>query len=165
MPNSADHILFPHFLSDASEYEKCRQFWADLWDDIAIPGKAEHNWRTDWVSTGGPNIRDGNPIFSAVSTQEAKGIRVIQDAPHPDSPEFTFWQDTVGGEITDPEAVDELVIACVLNRRTADRTKALMACWIRGSIVVESRKPAGDLSYFSDHVISAFEPMRAVRVA
>ena len=65
-------------------------------------------------------ILDGNPIFSAYSPTTRRGIRVIQHLPTTDEIGISYWLDTLGDPLTDPENIRELVIAahCRMPRGT-----------------------------------------------
>lgn len=73
---------------------------------------------------------DGNPIFSAWSPRERKGIRVIQYAPTSGGLEFDHWLDTFGGRLGDPDTVRTLTIACALSEEAAQRALELMNAWV-----------------------------------
>lgn len=123
--------LCSRFLADEAEYARAEAFWAKLWDEI--PSNARHNgqWRPGWFETR--SIKDGNPIFTAISERERKAIRVIQYEPTCHEAEIDFWLDTFGGDATESQAIRELVIACALSTETAETARKLMASWISGS--------------------------------
>ncbi|MFI5072657.1 MAG: hypothetical protein ACHP8A_17390 [Terriglobales bacterium] len=126
--------LYPHFLNDDAEYALAEAFWESLWNDIPEETHRQGNWHSKWFVPQLP--RDGNPIFTAVSDVLNKGIRVIQYPPSSDVPELDFWMDVFGGAAIDPDAIDELVIACSLSMEAAARAQDLMAAWMGGAIEI-----------------------------
>lgn len=125
--------LFPRFLSDESEYARAEAFWAQqVWAKIPEGDRMLGGWRPNWFPPQPP--KDGNPIFSAVSETQHKGVRVIQYEPAADALEFDFWLDSFGGEPTAPGAIRELVIACALSMESARKARDLMSTWVSGEI-------------------------------
>ena len=121
--------LFPRFLEDEAEYAQAEAFWSRLWADVREVDRFQGAWRCGWFQP--QPSKDGNPIFTAVSEAQRKGIRVIQYEPTCQDSEFDFWFDTFGGEATDPQAIRELVIACALSNETAQVARKLMS-WVSG---------------------------------
>lgn len=104
--------LHAEFLATPAAYAGAEDYWRGIWEQ-ASEGALTSGWRTGWLSTGSPEIRDGNPIFSAVSAQLKRAVRVIQHPPSADSrPHVAFWIDTIGGHAHSPGAVTELVVSC-----------------------------------------------------
>jgi hypothetical protein len=104
--------------------------WAGQCDD----------WKSPWVNTtfaDGSRCRDGNPIFSAVSSERRLGVRVIQQEFSDDPRELSFWTDTFGNG--DSHAVRELVVSCVLTQVTLNNVFDLLSQWIT-SEEVETRQ-------------------------
>ncbi len=131
--------LFPNFLTDESEYLQAEAFWANVWERTPALERRLCNWRSGWFKSQPP--RDANPIFTAVSEVQKKGVRVIQYEPSSDGIELDFWMDSFGGPATDPHAIRELVIACALSKETAQISLNLMSAWIVGEIEIAS--PSG----------------------
>lgn len=124
--------LFPHFLEDAEQYEFSERYWRDLWDRLAPVHREQFLWKSPWMGTGSPDIKDGNPIFSAFSPTLRRGIRVIQEEPIGSELDIRAWLDTFGGDITDPDRIHELVISCALSDAAASIARRLMELWISG---------------------------------
>jgi hypothetical protein len=124
--------LFPHFLNDDSEYAQAQAYWEQIWKDTSAADRTYAAWRSGWFNLSGPN--DGNPIFTAVSELERKGIRAIQYAPSSNELELDFWLDTFGGAPTDPDAIQELVIVCSLSVESAIYARNLISAWLVGPI-------------------------------
>jgi len=125
--------VFPHFLTDASEYLAAEAYWISLWKSISEFDRRRFGWRQPWFDFS-DSLRDGNPIFTAYSESELKAIRIIQFAPTLSVPELDWWLDTFGGGSTDPVAVRELVIACALSTESAIMASRLMQSWVVGEI-------------------------------
>lgn len=123
--------LFPHFLEDAEQYELSERYWRDLWHRIAPAHREQFQWKSPWLGTGSPNIKDGNPIFSAYSPMLRRGIRVIQEDPIGSEPNIQAWLDTFG-DAADPDRIDELAISCTLSDASASLARRLMEPWICG---------------------------------
>ena len=122
--------LFPRFLTDESEYAKAEAFWTALWERIAPDERRQRGWSAEWFRPQPP--KDGNPIFTAVSELRRKAIRVIQYEPTSDGLEIDFWLDTFGGDLTDPDAIVELVISCALSVETAQKAYKFITSWVIG---------------------------------
>ncbi len=122
--------MYPKFLEDRSEYRAAEEHWNALWSSIKPAGQADEAWLTPWLGTGSPEIRDGNPIFSAWSPRLKRGVRVIQHEPTSDEVEFSVWFDTFGGDAADPESIHELVIACALSSASSCFARELIHQWV-----------------------------------
>jgi hypothetical protein len=124
--------LFPEFLERAEEYQKAQDYWNALWNRLPRLDREAGGWRSGWF---GPNPQnDGNPIFTAISEQERKAIRIIQFEPRPEDtgPEVDYWLDTFGGDLANPRAIRELVICCSLSTSSSDYVLKLMNAWLVG---------------------------------
>jgi hypothetical protein len=127
-----EEILFPDFLDSRGRYRAAEAFWESMWAEIVRP-YPQHRWAHPWVGTGGPDILDGNPIFSAISPPLRRGVRVIQSGPGGPDAAYAEWHDRTEPGDDGPDAIEELVIACELSRRTADRARASLTAWAAGS--------------------------------
>jgi hypothetical protein len=123
--------LFPNFLNDPSEYHQAETLWRERWDELVRRVGQEGLWVTPWLTTtfaNGTPFADGNPIFSAVAPNRRLGVRIIQVEPSEEPRDFSVWTDAFAeGQ---PEAIKELVIACVLTPQTLDESLVLMERWI-----------------------------------
>lgn len=131
--------LFPRFLEDDSEYVRASNHWKHLWHRIPKDVRLAYRWQHPWLEEEPPGIRDGNPIFTAVTPEFRKAIRIIQ-APttyDPHSVDFFAWIDTFGGDFDDPAAIIELVISCVLTTVTSTHAFGLMEAWVLSAASVE----------------------------
>ena len=123
--------LFPHFLSDPREYGQAESVWQQRWQDLLRRVGQEGLWQTPWLNTyfaNGTPCRDGNPIFSAVCPSRRLAVRVIQFDPADDAKEIHVWKDTFAEGSS--EAIEELVISCVLTEQTLPEVVELMRQWI-----------------------------------
>lgn len=123
--------LYPHFLSDPLEYGQAESLWQQRWQELLRRVGQEGQWQMPWLNTNfdnGTPCRDGNPIFSALSPARRLAVRVIQLEPADDAKEFHVWNDTFAEG--SPEAVEELVISCVLTQETLTEAEELMRQWI-----------------------------------
>jgi hypothetical protein len=127
--------LFSNFLEDEMVYKEAERFWIDLWEQIDPETRARHGWQQPWFGPLPPTISEGNPIFSAVSLRERRGIRIIQAAPMENGLEFVAYPDTFGGSIFDPEAINELVISCALSEEAARLASSKMIAWVEGRAI------------------------------
>src|SRR3954447_17361765 len=150
--------LFPQFLVDPGQYELSERFWQDLWSQIDPFQRERFQWAFPWIGTGSPDIKDGNPIFSAFSPVLGPGIRVIQEEPTGSGLDIRVWLDTFGGDITDPDRIQEMVISCTLSDAAAYVARPLMASWVRGQSLSFKHDEAGRLLP-SDSV----RPVRTIR--
>ena len=137
--------IFENFLDDALEYNQSEEFWKDLWQDVVRSARHDADWQTPWLGTGSPLIKDGNPIFSAYSPILRRGIRVVQQEPVQPGLDFQVWLDTFGGPCTDPESINELVVACVLSDVAAYHARSSMAIWVAGDPLSFGRDGGGRL--------------------
>ena len=120
--------------------------WVALWESIDPAIRAAGDWKQPWFDNP---LHDGNPIFTAWSPTQRRGIRVIQY--EDDSigqlsrfdPTRTFGYTTYldwFGDPSDPEqapeggAIRELVIACVLSDNSLRNALADMTRWIAKSM-------------------------------
>jgi hypothetical protein len=124
--------LFSSFLEDESVYFEAERFWVDLWEQIDAKTRDRHGWKQPWFQPLPPSIGEGNPIFSAVSLLERRGIRIIQSVPVEQGLEFVAYPDTFGGPISDPNAINELVISCALSDEAARVALSKMVDWVEG---------------------------------
>src|ERR1043165_437284 len=136
----------PKFLEDPNEYALAERLWQRRWSELVGYTPEGRSWQSSWLTTtfaDGTPIRDGNPIFSALSADRRLGIRVIQLEPSSE-PEFSFWIDKfAAGE---PEEASELVITCVLSDEALLKTLDLFRQWIRfGEIRLEGYSRFEDL--------------------
>jgi hypothetical protein len=135
--------LFPDFLEDERVYLEAERFWIDLWEKIDTKTRVRHGWKQPWFQPLTPSISEGNPIFSAVSLQERRGIRIIQSVPVEKVLEFLAYPDTFGGSIFDPNAINELVISCALSDEAARLALSKMVDWVEGKAVSFDVEDAG----------------------
>lgn len=123
--------LFPRFLDDPREYEQAEALWASAWAELVARAGQQGQWQSPWLSTqfaDGTPFHDGNPIFSAVSPTQRRGVRVIQHEPSQAAEDLSSWTDTfAAGEA---EAIEEPVVSCALTRQTLSDALALMERWI-----------------------------------
>jgi hypothetical protein len=127
--------MFERFLEDEVEYRASQDYWNQLWLRAVPDEKVRSGWVCPWISTGSPEILDGNPIFSAYSPLLRRGLRIIQHEPTSGQLEIQAWPDFVGGSSLDPEAIRELVISCALNEAAASLAISLIRPWVEGKSV------------------------------
>lgn len=125
------HIL-PNFLQDYQVYAQAERYWIDLWDQIEPFTRTHRGWLQPWFQPLPPALSEGNPIFSAVSPELRRGIRILQSEPTEQGVEFFAYSDTFGGTILDPDTIHELVISCALSDVAAFFTLSLMRPWVAG---------------------------------
>src|SRR6266851_4103413 len=121
--------LYERFLADAAEYESAQARWRQLWDKLIATEKLEAEWKVPWFASEfvhGTPMRDGNPIFSAVSPTLRRGVRILQHEPTTDQLELDYWLDTFGSD----EPIYELVISCALSDQAEQRAADLIRSWI-----------------------------------
>jgi hypothetical protein len=122
--------LFPGFLRDEQAYRNAELYWIEVWQ--AIDSEIRKPWSQPWFQPLPPSIGEGNPIFSAVSLELRRGIRIIQFAPTEKGLEFVAYPDTFGGSISDPNSIRELVISCALSDVAVRVALSLMHPWAQG---------------------------------
>ena len=136
-------LMFSDFLTNSDVYKQAQSYWEQVWNDLPEFDRQAHGWRTNWFASRAPF--DGNPIFTALSDTEQKGIRIIQYLPTQPTPEIDFWLDTFGGPITNPRAVRELVISCSLSLETENVARKLMGAWVNGNVIETTWTESGQL--------------------
>ncbi len=134
--------IYSNFLEDVQEYKASVRHWEELWRQVGKCELEKYQWTYPWISTGSPDILDGNPIFSAFSPVLLRGIRIIQHEPTSSKLEIQAWPDYVGGDIADPASIRELAISCALSSETARIALDLMRPWVAGSSVALSSETA-----------------------
>ena len=117
--------LYSNFLSDPREYELSEKFWQDLWKDLVKTADLKE-WKSPWL---GAPLRDGNPIFSALSHSRGRAVHVIQHAPTSEHMELVWWLDKFGEE-REERIIDQLVISCALSREAATQAQKLIRSWV-----------------------------------
>ena len=115
------------FLTNPQQYRHAEQFWLGLWNEIVQEAGVSNLWQTPWLGTP---LRDGNPIFSAVSPSLRRGVSIIQHASTASEMELAAWLDKFG-ELGVDEVIDELVISCALSEEAAEQAQRLLAEWVR----------------------------------
>jgi hypothetical protein len=136
--------LFPTFLESREEYAQAVQHWVDLWNQMNV--RERDSWRHPWMGNDWENhdvFMDGNPIFTAHTPVFQKGTRIIQYPPTCSHIEFNCWLDTFGGPLTDPDAIQELVISCALSEEASLLAFQLMEAWIVGGVTFRREEPLG----------------------
>jgi hypothetical protein len=123
-----DEPLFADFQRDRNVYLQAIQFWRNLWDTVQPESMVE--WQTPWFAVAPADLQDGNPIFTAVSRSTRRGLRVIQLDLNEEQPPLQFWTSWFGGR-TNPDAVEELVIACKLTGAIVPLLKAIIQGWVQ----------------------------------
>jgi hypothetical protein len=124
--------LVRNFLNDRSEYALAIEHWNGLWSKIDPVATAIYRWRYPWLTVPIPDLQDGNPIFTAVSDDCRKAVRVIQMPPDatPRSSDLSVWIDTFGMDATDSDGTVELVLACVLSDTSSAIAFQFMNDWV-----------------------------------
>ena len=59
------------------EYEASVRFWINLWDRVDQFSRKSFGWSYPWIGTGSLWIKDGNPIFSAISPGLLREVRQV----------------------------------------------------------------------------------------
>jgi len=147
--------LYPKFLEDAHEYVAAERLWQSRWSDLLRYTPEGHSWKSPWLATAfadGTPMRDGNPIFSAVSPNERLGVRVIQLEPASNDRGFSFWVDKFAKD--QPEELSELVITYVMTDENLLKALDLIRQWIRfgeirlkGDAGFEELRPEGSARF------------------
>ena len=117
------------FLADAAAYESAQARWRQLWETLVAAEKLEAEWKVPWFVpefVNGTPMRDGNPIFTAVSPTLRRGVRIIQHEPTTDQLELDYWLDTFRSD----ETISELVISCALSDQAEQQASHLIRAWI-----------------------------------
>jgi hypothetical protein len=122
------HYRFPKFTEDSRVSAEMEQYWQDLWERVIQLAPDGWRWTTPWMKN--PQA-DGNPIFTAVCPDLHRGVRIIQEqVPGLGESDCDFWTDYFG-EISDPEAIRELVIACCPSRENEQKVEKMLRRWVQ----------------------------------
>jgi hypothetical protein len=128
-------LLYPSFLSDRREYQQAEAYWHRVWALVLGRAGQADEWQSPWLANSyadGTLCRTGNPIFTAVHPGRRLGVRVIQEPEgEPGDIDLDWWVDYVG-EKAEPDAIRELVIACVLSDQTEAVVSPLLYEWVTG---------------------------------
>lgn len=122
--------LHANFLESPRTYEQARCFWRSIWEDAQSQHGLE--WQVPWLSEPPAALQDGNPIFTAWSPQLRRAVRVIQRTPISGIPDLSYWLDVFGGELHEPDAVEELVVSCAPAVELVPELSAVLSDWISG---------------------------------
>jgi len=115
---------------DAS-YDDDRRAWADAWQAALISCGLEEAWRAPWLDE---SWRDGNPIFSAVSGEDRRAIRILRST---ETEAADFWQRTFG---SGDDALQELVLSVPSGQGLARDpwVSSLLRAWVlRGEAIAQ----------------------------
>jgi len=132
--NMVKHI-YASFLRDTTEYALSERHWNELWHGVEPHGRMVYGWQSPWFQPLPPALGEGNPIFSAVSQELRRGIRIIQHEPTGPVLEIQVWTDYFGGRYCDPDSIEEIVISCALSDSASRVALSLMEPWIRGEAI------------------------------
>lgn len=132
---TSNDYMYPDFLDSPSSYQKAEQYWKDLWIKINPLQRHIDKWVEPWMYTNSESIKDGNPIFSAVSRKLHRGVRIIQFPSEDNCEDLYYWFDTFGGGLKDAESIHELVIACILSNKTSEIVVELVKSWMTNGIL------------------------------
>jgi hypothetical protein len=123
--------LYADFLKNKQEYRRAERFWEALWEELVNAAGVAEKWQHPWL---GADLQDGDPMFSAVSPMQGRGVHIIQHAPTSDQLELVYWVDKFGEEGID-DVIYQLVISCALSREAAAQASALLWSWVtRGKV-------------------------------
>jgi hypothetical protein len=114
------------FLKNPQRYSHAQDYWSKLWERLVLDAGAAGQWRQPWL---GAPPRNGDPIFSAVSPAQGRGVRVIQHEPTSHQLEIVWWTEQFGEEGID-EVVSQLVISCALSAEAAKLAYDLLLSWV-----------------------------------
>jgi hypothetical protein len=127
--------LFSDFLENPETYAEAERYWIAVWEKVLGNATLDHDWQMPWMENP---LRDGNPIFTALSTFHHRGVRIIQEAPgDPDDIDLDWWLDYVG-EKDSADVIHELVIACCPSRQNEVEVQRLLTAWVEKGEVTSS---------------------------
>ncbi len=116
-------------LADPVQYDSLQQQWEHRWGRLVERTGQWFDWQTPWIDAtlgNGTKLRDGNPVFSAVSHGRRRAVRIIQDDYA--AREVNYWFDVFAqGE---PEELDELVITCPLYQESIIEACDMIEEWL-----------------------------------
>lgn len=138
--------LYEKFLENQDDYEKSQEHWKKLWDEVISLSSKRSSWRTPWMGTGGDHIKDGNPIFCAISQQLRRAVRIIQLEPCEPGLDFQVWLNETEDDPWDPENSQEMVIACVLSDVAGVYARTFLEAWVNGSALLLMETSTGALT-------------------
>ncbi|MBE9914102.1 hypothetical protein G8C92_08650 [Paenibacillus donghaensis] len=114
-----------YFESDEA-YEAAEQYWKNLFFSLMHEGDT-YDWVTPYYNNqlaDGTRMRDGNPIFSAVSRSSGRSIRIVieSDLEYAD---LTYWVDQKNGK-------NELVVVCGWTLPQLSKAEEVLGSWLGG---------------------------------
>jgi hypothetical protein len=112
----------PNFLKDSKVCSQAEEYWIKLWNEISHKAISD-DWIYPWFQPLPPHISQGNPIFSAFSSNSNRGIRILQFEPTKNELEFFHYYDNFG-------AVNELVISCAASDEAEKMCVLVISFWI-----------------------------------
>jgi hypothetical protein len=141
--------LFTNFLKSPQEYKELAAFWHDrVWEQI--PSALRGDWKAPWFAKREPALQDGNPIFTAWSETELRGLQIIQVAPDEGAvSDLNLWLDWFG-DARDPAAVKKLVVTCVLTTSNLRQIRSLIEQWVIDGCVTERADDVDVTTVWSD---------------
>jgi hypothetical protein len=138
--------LCSDFLSDPNVYAQAETYWQNRWNELVNFADQEGQWQTPWLRAAfadGTPFRDGDPIFSAISTLVDRAVRVIQYATESDGVELDCWVEWFGPDAAN-RRVQVLVISCSLSVESAAQACDAISSWmVEGAVGGRLSRPAG----------------------
>lgn len=134
--------LYENFKKDKRIYNLNQGYWKRKFKLIIEEKFSQDNILFKNIDERGNKVYDANPIFTFISYDRRKAIRIIQDdSTSIDSIEIdnyliSAWTDNItlyNNEFlnNNETVINELVIALFLTRETVDKTIELIAKWLR----------------------------------
>ena len=114
---------YTDFLENRQEYHESEKFWMRLFEEIFMECPEWKQWkkRLNFTLNDGTVIRDGNPIFSAISPSRNKYFRIVQLDPRRAERDFLSWI-----KFNNDGHMVELTIQCAISDATVKAVKEVL---------------------------------------
>ncbi len=136
---------YKNFLQELKLYNECEKIWGDLFKSKMPSMSVAASWN-NWLKksySNGQFRMDGNPIFSAISLEMKKAVKVVQ---YPSGEGYVdAARIELFGDDFDEEKISVLVFSCVLSQASVDNFKELLNSWINGEADKEVKQKISEL--------------------
>lgn len=127
------NYLFPNFLTDDEEFEKSKDYWRSLCQEILAKNNQVDNWKP-WFSDESANrkLYENFPVCALINGEKSKGVTINQQDPEQHRKwEVVAWTETYVREANEFWPSEYLVFNCNLTEENAHIFKKLFEAWIQ----------------------------------
>jgi hypothetical protein len=124
------------FTEKKSTYNEVVRLWKDRISNI-LPSNDKFKEWIDKTDGTGKNLMDGNPIYSLMSSNQDKAIRIMQIEPRAENPYMSAWREKTEWN---NKIVHVLSIGLELSTKTLMESLSLIELWFKEDTTPTSAK-------------------------